>query len=61
MIDRADMGTDLDIRFALCLKNVLMVLGVAYLLLLFLHYLCGLSQTFYITFLKLSLLFKIHD
>lgn len=56
MIDRTDMGTVLGIQFALCLKNVLMVLGVACLLLPFLHYLCDLSQTFDRTFLKLSLL-----
>lgn len=57
MIDRTDMGTVLGIQFALCLKNVLMVLGVACLLLPFLHYLCDLSQTFDRTFLKLALLF----
>lgn len=35
MIDRTDMGIVQDIQFALCSKNVLMVLGVVYSLLPF--------------------------
>lgn len=62
MIDRADIGKILGIQFEFCLKHVLMVLKVAYLLLtFFLYYLHGLSQIFETTFLKLTFLFYIHN